>query len=116
MEENNTNIVNFSDWEKIELRVAKVKDVDDILGADKLYKLTLDLGKLGERFVCAGLKSFYAKEEILGKDLILISNLAPKIIKGIKSEGMILAAFTEDSKKVILVCPEKDAEPGMRVS
>ncbi|VVB79895.1 Methionine--tRNA ligase [uncultured archaeon] len=116
MAENIANIVNFSDWEKIDLRVAKVKNAEDILGADKLYKLTLDVGQFGERFVCAGLKQFYSKEELVGKSLILVSNLAPRMMKGIKSEGMILAAFTDDFKKVILVCPDKEAEPGMRVS
>ncbi|MBU4308481.1 MAG: hypothetical protein KJ566_01650 [Nanoarchaeota archaeon] len=55
--------VNFEDWEKLDLRVAEIKQVEEIEGADKLYKLTLDVGELGERIICAGIKQHYSKEE-----------------------------------------------------
>ena len=60
-------IVEFSDWEKLDLRVAEIKKIEEIKGADKLYKLTLDVGELGERTICAGIKEFYSKEELKGK-------------------------------------------------
>ncbi len=109
-------IIQFSDWEKIDLRVGKIAKVEDIEGADKLYKLTVDLGKqLGKRIVCAGLKKHYSKDELKSKKIILFVNLAPRKLKGIESQGMVLAAVSEDESKVILLCPEKDIEVGAKI-
>ena len=55
-------IAEFSDWEKIDLRVAEIKNVEDIENADKLWKLTIDVGEIGERTICAGIKAFYSKK------------------------------------------------------
>lgn len=107
--------IDFADWEKIDLRVAKVKKVEDIPNADKLYKLTLDVGSLGERIVCAGIKQHYAKDELKGKKLIYFSNLKPRLMKGIESQGMILAAVSEDKSKVIFITPEKDIKEGSKI-
>jgi methionyl-tRNA synthetase len=109
-------IVEFSDWEKIDLRVAEILDAEEIEGADKLYKLSLDLGELGERTVCAGIKKYYDKDELIGKKIIVFSNLAPRKLKGIESQGMILAAVNREEDKVVLLTPEKDIENGMKVS
>jgi methionine--tRNA ligase beta chain len=106
---------NFEDWEKLDLRVAEIKEVEEIEGADKLYKLTLDVGELGERIICAGIKEFYSKDELVGKRIIYFSNLAPRKMRGIESQGMLLAASTEDHDKVILISPEKEIENGSRV-
>ena len=109
-------IVDFSDWEKLELRIAQIKEVEEIEGADKLWKLTLDVGEeVGERIVCAGIKEHYSKEELEGKKIILFANLAPRKLRGIESQGMVLAAVNEDENKVILISPEKDVEVGSRV-
>jgi methionyl-tRNA synthetase len=102
----------FEDWEKLDLRVAKIKNVEDIEGADKLFKLTLDVGELGERTICAGIKEFYKKTELKGKTIIYFSNLKPRKMRGIESQGMLLAASTGDHKKVVLISPEKDIELG----
>ncbi len=107
-------IVNFSDWEKIDLRVGKILKVEDIEGADKLYKLTVDIGS-EKKTVCAGLKNHYSKDELKGKKIILFTNLAPRKLKGITSEGMILAAVSEDENEVILLSPEKDIKQGSKV-
>ncbi len=107
-------IVNFSDWEKIDLRVGKILKVEDIEGADKLYKLTVDIGS-EKKTVCAGLKNHYSKDELKGKKIILFTNLAPRKLKGITSEGMILAAVSEDESEVILLSPEKDIKQGSKV-
>ena len=110
-------IINFSDWEKIDLRVAQIKKIEDIEGADKLYKLTINLGKeIGERTICAGIKQYYSKEELKGKKIIVFANLAPRNLKGIESKGMLLAAVNEGHSKVILISPEKDIEVGARIS
>ena len=109
-------IVDFSDWEKLELRVAQIKQVEDIEGADKLWKLTLDVGEeVGERVVCAGIKEHYSKEELEGKKIVLFVNLAPRKLRGIESQGMVLAAVNEDESKVILISPEKDVEVGSKI-
>jgi methionyl-tRNA synthetase len=108
--------INFSDWEKIDLRVGKIAKVEDIEGADKLYKLTVDLGsRIGRRTICAGLKKHYSKDELKNKKIILFVNLMPRKLKGIESQGMILAAVSEDESKVILLSPEKDIEVGAKV-
>ena len=105
----------FSDWEKIDLRVAEIKKVEEIEGADKLYKLFLDVGELGKRTICAGIKQYYSQKELKGKKVIYFSNLVPRKMKGIISEGMLLAASTESYDEVILISPEKDIENGSRI-
>lgn len=107
--------VEFPDWQKIDLRVAEIKKVEEIKGADKLYKLTLNIGELGERIICAGIKPYYSKEELKGKKIIYFSNLKPRIIKGIESQGMLLAASTEGHEKVVLISPEKEIENGSKI-
>ena len=120
-------IVDFSDWEKLDFRVAQVKNVEEIEGADKLWKLTLDVGKeIGERIVCAGIKQHYSKEELEGKKIIVFANLAPRKMRGVESQGMLLAAVSENSEGsahpgthpnevVVLLSPEKDIEVGSRI-
>lgn len=122
--------VEFSEWSKLNLRVAQIKKVEEIKGADKLYKLTLDVGEeIGERIVCAGIKEYYSKEELEEKKIILFVNLTPRKMRGIESQGMILAASNPSSlspdhppqgkakkEKVVLICPEKDIENGARIS
>ena len=109
-------IINFSDWQKLELRVGQILEVEDIEGADKLYKFTVDLGaEIGERTICAGIKEHYSKEELKGKKISVFVNLKPKKLRGVESQGMILADCTGDESKVILVTPEKDIEIGSLV-
>jgi methionyl-tRNA synthetase len=109
-------IILFSDWEKLDLRVGKILKVEDIENADKLYKLTVDLGKeIGKRTVCAGIKKHYSKEQLKEKKIIIFANLAPRKLKGIESQGMVLAAVSEDESEVILLSPEKDIKIGSKV-
>ena len=108
-------IAEFKDWQKLKLRVAKIIKVEDIEGADKLYKLTVDLGT-EKRTICAGIKEHYSKEELQDKQIVVIKNLAPRKMRGIESQGMLLAAASENHEKVILVSPEKDIELGSEVS
>lgn len=109
----NITTVNFADWEKLDLRVAKIIKVEDIEGADKLYKLQIDVGKeIGKRTICAGLKPYYKKEQLKGRKIIYFSNLKPRMLKGIESQGMLLAASTDDHKKVSLLQPDAEIEVG----
>lgn len=110
-------IIEFGDWQKLDLRVAQIKEVEDISGADKLYKLTVDVGEeIGERVICAGIKEYYSKDELIGKKIVVFVNLKPRLMKGIESQGMLLAGVSEDHSKVVLITPEKDIENGVRIS
>lgn len=109
--------VTYDDFVKLDLRVAKIKKVEDIKGADKLYKIELDVGeKIGERTVCAGLKPFYSKNELLNKKVVYFANLKPRKLRGIMSQGMLLAASTEDDSKVSLISPSEEIELGSKIS
>jgi methionyl-tRNA synthetase len=101
----------FSDWEKIQLVVGQINKVEDLEGADKLYKLQVNIGD-ETRTVCAGIKKHYSKEELNGKKVILFKNLAPRKLKGVESQGMLLAAVNKDESKVILISPSADIEVG----
>lgn len=108
--------IKFEDFSKLDLRIARIKNVEDIPNADKLYKLVIDVGELGERTICAGIKQHYKKEELIGKEIVIVANLEPRKMKGIESQGMLLAACNEDHTKVILLQPEKEIEEGSKIS
>ena len=109
------NIAEFSDWEKIDLRVAQIKAVEEIEKSDKLLKLTLDVGELDERTICAGIKDFYTEAELLGRKIIYFANLKSRKLRGVESQGMLLAASNSDHSKVVLLSPESDIENGARI-
>jgi len=109
-------IIKFAEWEKLDLRVAQIKKVDDIEGADKLYKLEIDVGELGKRLICAGIKKYYKKDELKGKKIIIIANLEPRTMKGIESCGMLLAAGSQEKDKCVLLTPDSDIENGSKIS
>ena len=104
--------ISYSDFDKLDLRVAKILQVEEVEGADKLYKLKVYAGpEIGERIICAGLKTYYEKEEPIGKKIIFFVNLEPRKIRGIESQGMLLAAQDEEGKVKIIV-PEEDVSEG----
>lgn len=105
--------VTFSDFEKLNLRVGKIKEVKEHPEASKLYILKVDLGTLGERTLVAGIKEFYSKEELMGKNIVVLENLEPREIKGVKSEGMLLAA--DENGKPILLTLDQEAKSGSKV-
>jgi methionyl-tRNA synthetase len=110
--------ISIEDFTKIELRIAKIENAESVEGADKLLKLTLDVGGLGKRQVFAGIKSQYAPETLIGKLTVVVANLAPRKMRFGMSEGMVLAASHSDGKPqtgIFLLSPDSGAEPGMRV-
>jgi methionyl-tRNA synthetase len=108
-----TGTVSIEDFGKIDLRVAKIVAADPVAGADKLLKLTVDLG--GEtRTLFAGIKSAYDPALLVGRLTVVVANLAPRKMKFGTSEGMVLAASGE-GPGVYLLAPDSGAEPGMRV-
>ncbi|MFA4859016.1 MAG: hypothetical protein WC636_07080 [Candidatus Margulisiibacteriota bacterium] len=106
--------VAFEDFKKMELKVAQIKAVEDIEGADKIYKVTVDCGE--ERVVVAGIKLWYTKEELVGKKVAMIANLEPRTIRGVTSHGMILAASNVDKTALTLLAVDKDVPAGSLIS
>ena len=103
-----------NDFSKIDLRVAKITAAEHVEGADKLLKLTLDVGALGTRQVLAGIKLVYDPAMLIGRLTVVVANLAPRKMKFGVSEGMVLAA-SGDGPGIYLLSPDSGAEPGMRV-
>jgi len=109
--------INFDDWQKLDLRVGKIVEVEDIEGADKLYKFTVDFGsEIGERIICSGLKELYSKEDLKGKKYVFVVNLEARKLRGVESHGMILAAGNDETNEWTMLQTEKDVEEGMGVS
>ena len=108
-------IVTFNDWNKLDLRVAEILEVEEIPEADKLYKLKIDLGT-ETRTLVAGLKQHYTKQELEGKRIIVLTNLEPKTMKGIESQGMLLAAVNDDHSQIKLLQPDGAMPLGSKVS
>lgn len=104
--------ITYEDFEKLDLQTATIKKAEEIEGADKLYKLTLN----DNRTICAGIKEHYKKEDLVGKQIIIIiiiANLAPRKLKGVTSEGMLLAA--DDNGVPVLLTPEKTVEDNSEI-
>lgn len=104
----------YNEWAKLDLRVGKILNVKPHPNADKLVLLEIDLGT-EKRTLVAGIKQYYSEKELKGKQCLVFTNLEPKEVRGVKSEGMILAAVNKDKSKVILIAPEKEAELGSKV-
>ncbi|MGE5027698.1 MAG: methionine--tRNA ligase [Betaproteobacteria bacterium] len=106
--------ISIDDFMKIDLRIAKIVNAEHIEGAEKLLKLTLDIGEEKPRTVFAGIKSAYAPEKLIGRQTVMVANLAPRKMKFGLSEGMVLAASGSEPGLYILG-PDEGAQPGMRV-
>ena len=104
--------IGIDDFAKVELTVAKVVNAEPIKKAKKLLKLTLDDGSGTDRIVASGIAKFYTPEDLIGKNVIVVSNLKPAVLCGVESNGMILAADDGDDIKVIFV---NDITPGSRI-
>ena len=111
---NDMNTIDIEQFSDVELRVAKIISAEDIEEADKLIKLTLSVGELGQKTVFAGIKSAYSKEELADKMVVLVYNLAPRKMKFGISEGMVLAS-SDDEGGIFLISPDKGAKEGQRV-
>jgi methionyl-tRNA synthetase len=106
--------ISIDDFAKVDLRIAKIINAEHVEGADKLLKITLDVGDLGTRQVFAGIKSAYDPATLVGKLTVVVANLAPRKMKFGVSEGMILAA-SGDAPGLFLLSPDSGAQPGMKV-
>jgi methionyl-tRNA synthetase len=108
------DIMEEDPFSKLDLRVAEIKEVKNHPNADKLYLAHIDLGDMGKRVIVAGLKNHYSAEELIGKKIVVVTNLEPATIRGIKSNAMLLAA--SDSNGVVSLLQPEDAEIGENVT
>ena len=106
--------ITIDDFKKVVLKVGKVLEASAHANANKLLVLKVDLGNGEVRQVVSGIKQWYTPEQLVGKSVVLVANLAPAVLRGVESQGMVLAASSGD--QVILLSPEKDAAPGSKVS
>ncbi len=104
--------VTYDDWRKLELRIAEVIDAKEHPEADKLLILKVKIGA-EERTIVAGIKQHYTPKQIIGKKIVVFANLQPRTLRGVTSQGMLLAAV--DGDKVILLQPEKDIASGAKI-
>lgn len=116
-----TPTITIDEFLKNDLRVGKVLQAERIVGADKLLKLTIDLGPLTSagterdiRTICSGVAEYYQPEFLIGKSVIVIANLAPRMMRGVESKGMVLMASTE-GQPPILISPISDVPAGSTI-
>ncbi|MFW9988122.1 MAG: methionine--tRNA ligase [Candidatus Odinarchaeota archaeon] len=111
-EKGEKELVSYEEFKKLDIRVALVENIEKVPKADKLYKLSIDLGD-EKRTVVAGLAKYYKPDDLKGKKIIVLTNLEPRKLRGIQSEGMLLAAV--DGDNVSILVPDKDLSPGARI-
>ena len=109
------NTIQYDDFAKLELRVATVVECAPHPNADKLLVLQIDLGGQ-RRQICAGLRQHYQPEQLVGKQIVVVANLAPRQMRGQVSQGMLLAASDAASGKVIVISPSEMVPAGSKVS
>ena len=102
-------MITIEEFKKLNIRIARIKEVIDHPNADRLYIVRLIIRE-EEREVVAGIKKSYNKEELLGKLVVVVENLEPAVIRGVESKGMILA--TQDGETLAILSPDKPVAPG----
>ena len=110
--------ISIDDFSRVDLRIAKIMNCEQVDGSDRLLRLTLDVGEDKQRNVFAGIKSAYNPDDLIGKLTVMVANLAPRKMKFGISEGMVLAASAKDEKSnpgIYILNPWPGAEPGMRI-
>ena len=99
----------YEDFKKLEFKIAVIKDVVEHPNADRLYVITVDLGDKTKQVV-AGIRAHYKKEDLIGRRIVLVDNLDPAVLRGVESQGMILAASDESGMSIIV--PDKEIKLG----
>ena len=106
--------ISIDDFSKIDLRIAKVIEAEAVEGADKLLRLKVDLGN-ETRQIFSGIKSSYQPADLIGRQVVIVANLAPRKMRFGLSEGMIICGCDSESDKVFIVSPDDGSTPGMKV-
>ena len=108
------DLIDYEDFVKVEMRTGKILSVEDHPNADKLFVVVIEDGPDSTRTVCAGLKGHYTASQLEGLDIVFVANLRPRKLRGVLSEGMLLAADDEDGNVRVLT-PEDGMPPGSLV-
>ena len=109
-------MISFKDFQKLDLRVGEVLSAEAVPNADKLLKLTVDIGD-EQRTMVAGVALSYKPEELVGRSVVVVANLEPATIRGVRSEGMILAGWVQgDDTSISIVAPQRPLPKGSKVS
>jgi methionyl-tRNA synthetase len=106
-------VITIQDFKKVELKTGKVVAVEDHPDADKLVIVRVDVGEDRPRTLVAGLKDYYTAEELEGRTIVVVTNLEPAQLRGVRSEGMLLAA--QDGEDVVLLTLDREVAPGSPV-
>jgi methionyl-tRNA synthetase len=106
--------IGIEDFAKVEMRVGQVKTAERIVGADKLLKLTVDIGT-EIRQICAGIAQFYEPDALVGRKVVVVTNLAPRKLRGVESNGMIVAASVGPEGRPVLAGFAEEVEIGARL-
>ena len=108
-------MITIDEFGAIELRVATVKAAEPHPNADRLLVLKIDIGEPEERQLVAGIRAHYPPQELVGKQIIVVANLQPATLRGMESQGMLLASTDGSNGNVIVLSPEKQVTPGSKV-
>ena len=109
-------MISMKDFQQVDLRVGTIASAEAVRGADKLLRLTVDIGD-GQRTMVAGIAVSYRPEDLVGKSVVVVANLEPATIRGVRSEGMILAGWVEgDEKSIAIITPDRALPNGARVT
>ena len=106
--------IGIEDFAKVEMRVGQIKTAERIVGADKLLKLTVDIGS-EIRQICAGIAQYYEPEALIGRKVAVVTNLAPRKLRGVESNGMVIAASVGPEGRPVLAGFHEDVEIGARL-
>jgi methionine--tRNA ligase beta chain len=109
------DIIQYDDFLKLDLRVGTITAAEAHPNADKLLVIQVDLGT-EQRQLVAGIRAYYDPAQLVGQQIIVVANLAPRMMRGLESKGMLLAASTPDRSQVVLLTTEKPVPPGSTVS
>lgn len=106
-------MISIDDFSKVELKVGTILEAEELVESEKLMKLKVDLGEEIPRQVLAGIKQWYKGEDLVGKQVVVVANLEPRMMMGLESAGMMLAADSEDGP-IFLTIP-KQVKPGTKI-
>ncbi len=107
-------MISYEEFKKVEMRVGKIVSVEIVEGADKLYKFMVDLGEENQRQILSAIREYYNDPEFfIGKKLVFVSNLEPRVIRGLESQGMVVAVDGVENQPIFLI-PETDVPNGSK--
>ena len=108
------NIITIDDFLKVDLRVVKILSAEEVPDSQKLLRLIVDMGNDEKRQIIAGIKKSYKPEELIGRQVVIVSNLKPRKLAGLESQGMIVATH-DDQDNIVLIGPEKEVSSGNKL-